>query len=149
MFLKKRGISRRKGCGKRKGWLIHIFALCLLNFRGVQNGCHQDFKYLMVSIHFFIKWESNERFMPDKLQSLEENVFWFFFTSANFTGKHLCWSLFLIKLHTLRSATLLKRDSKKIFKNAYFEEHLRTNASNIYFEITWMSYWKLTLHNLY
>ena len=79
MFLKKRGISRRKGCGKRKGWLIHIFALCLLNFRGVQNGCHQDFKYLMVSIHFFIKWESNERFMPDKLQSLEENVLIFFY----------------------------------------------------------------------
>ena len=33
---------------------------------------------------------------------------------ANFTGKHLCWSLFLIKLQTLkawRPATLLKRDS--------------------------------------
>ena len=28
-----------------------------------------------------------------------------------FTGKHLCWSLFLIKLQALRSATLLKRDS--------------------------------------
>ena len=30
---------------------------------------------------------------------------------ANFTGKHLCWSLFLIKLQLFKSATLLKRDS--------------------------------------
>ena len=29
---------------------------------------------------------------------------------ANFTGKHRCWSLFLIKLQA-RSAALLKRDS--------------------------------------
>ena len=27
-----------------------------------------------------------------------------------FTGKHLCWNLFLIKLQTLRPETLLKRD---------------------------------------
>ena len=32
---------------------------------------------------------------------------------ANFTRKHLCWSLFLFK----------------VFKNTYFEEHLRTTAS--------------------
>ena len=31
---------------------------------------------------------------------------------ANFTGKHLCWSLFLIRLQG-RPATLLKRDSNK------------------------------------
>ena len=30
---------------------------------------------------------------------------------ANFTGKHLCWSLFLIKPQTRRPATLLKRNS--------------------------------------
>ena len=29
---------------------------------------------------------------------------------ANFAGKHLCWSLFLIKLLARRSATLFKRD---------------------------------------
>ena len=28
-----------------------------------------------------------------------------------FTGKHLCWGLFLIKLQAIRSVTLLKRDS--------------------------------------
>ena len=30
---------------------------------------------------------------------------------ANFTGKHLCWSLFFTKLQVFRPATLLKRDS--------------------------------------
>ena len=29
---------------------------------------------------------------------------------ANFTGKHLCWSLFSIQLQALRPASLLKRD---------------------------------------
>ena len=29
----------------------------------------------------------------------------------NFTGKHLCWSLFLMKLQAFRCATLLKRES--------------------------------------
>ena len=76
---------------------------------------------------------------------------------ANFTGKHLCWSLFFIKLQALcwslfsiklqafRLAILLKRDSKtrpatfstqvfsceicKILKNTYFEEHLRMATS--------------------
>ena len=47
---------------------------------------------------------------------------------AIFTGKHLCRSLFLIKLQCWRPATLLKRDSTqvfsceycKIFKNTFF-----------------------------
>ena len=30
---------------------------------------------------------------------------------ANFTGKHLCWNIFLIKLQALSPATLLKRHS--------------------------------------
>ena len=30
---------------------------------------------------------------------------------ARFAGKQLCWSLFLIELQALSSATLLKRDS--------------------------------------
>ena len=30
---------------------------------------------------------------------------------AIFTGKQICWSLFLIKLQVFRPATLLKRDS--------------------------------------
>ena len=56
-----------------------------------------------------------------------------------FTGKPLCWILFLIKLQAFRPANLLKRDSNtrvflrilKILKNSYFEEHLRTVAAEI------------------
>ena len=56
---------------------------------------------------------------------------------TNFTEKHLCWSLFLIKLQQIRPVTLLKLDFKtnfflwnlKTFKNTYFEEHLATDAS--------------------
>ena len=51
---------------------------------------------------------------------------------AIFTGKHLCWSLFVTIVQTFRPATLLKRDSNtwfadeiwEIFKNTYFEQHL-------------------------
>ena len=32
---------------------------------------------------------------------------------ANFTGKQLCWRLFLVKLQGWRPATLLRRDSNK------------------------------------
>ena len=54
---------------------------------------------------------------------------------AKYTGKHLPWSVFLIKLQAFRLATLLKRDSYagaeiyKIFNNTSFEKHLRTTAS--------------------
>ena len=58
---------------------------------------------------------------------------------ANFTGKHLCWSHFLIKLQAWGSATLLKRDSntdvflwnKQNFTNTYFKEHLQTTADQM------------------
>ena len=38
---------------------------------------------------------------------------------ANFTGKQLCWGLFLIKFY------------RTSFKNTYFEEHLRTTTSEL------------------
>ena len=52
---------------------------------------------------------------------------------ANFTGKHLCWSVFLIKF----VKTLLKRDSIQVFpceiceilRTPTFEEHLPKTAS--------------------
>ena len=53
-----------------------------------------------------------------------------------FTGIHLWWSLFSIKLQSWRSAILLKRDpntgtlfseSYEILKNIYFAEYLRTS----------------------
>ena len=55
---------------------------------------------------------------------------------ANFTGKHMRWSLFLIKQQDVWLATLLKRDSNtgvfqrdhsEIFKNTYFEVQILEN----------------------
>ena len=52
---------------------------------------------------------------------------------SNFTGKCLCWNLFLIKLQASWPATLLKRDSnasffslwnREILKSICFDEHL-------------------------
>ena len=64
---------------------------------------------------------------------------------ASFTGKHPCWSLFLIKLQAFRVATLLKETPTQvfsseiceIFKNTYFEEFLRMTASVVPF--SWLS----------
>ena len=58
---------------------------------------------------------------------------------AILTGKQLCWSPFLIKIQAFKPGTLLKRDPNtgdsseycEIFKNTYFEEHLRTAPSEI------------------
>ena len=37
----------------------------LLNFREVKNGYHQDFQYLIVSIHFFYEMATlKQTFMP-------------------------------------------------------------------------------------
>ena len=56
-----------------------------------------------------------------------------------FTGKHLCRSLFLIKLQTYRPATLLNATPTLVFsceycvtfKNTYFVKNLRTAAYKI------------------
>ena len=45
--------------------------------------------------------------------------------NANFTGKHRCWSLFLIKLQAFRPANLLKVDSNTCFP-VKFATYLRT-----------------------
>ena len=52
---------------------------------------------------------------------------------AIFTGKHLCWSVFLNKVVGLRPATLLEKklqhrffcENCTVFKNTVFREHLR------------------------
>ena len=46
--------------------------------------------------------------------------------SKNFTGKHLCWSIFLIKLHVWSTATLLNRESNTdvfLWNFGNFKEH--------------------------
>ena len=49
---------------------------------------------------------------------------------ANFTGKHLCCSLFLIKLQVFRlQHRRFHTKFCEIFKNTYFEEHPLTTAS--------------------
>ena len=59
-------------------------------------------------------------------------------TLAIFTGKHLCCSLFLIKLQAIRLASFLKVtpiqvftcEHSTLFYNTYFEKHLRTTAAS-------------------
>ena len=45
---------------------------------------------------------------------------------AHFTGKQLCWSLLFIKLLAWRPATLLKRDSNKVFSCEIYENFKNT-----------------------
>ena len=44
---------------------------------------------------------------------------------ANSTGKHLCWSLFLIKLTPTQ---VFSCEICEFFKNTYFQEHLPATA---------------------
>ena len=46
-----------------------------------------------------------------------------------FTGKHQCWSLFLIRFLKRDPSHVLFPEICKMFKNTYFEEHLCTAAS--------------------
>ena len=53
---------------------------------------------------------------------------------ANFTGKYLCWSLFLIKLQAQGPATFLKRDSNTgvfpvKFPKLFRKKYMSTSAS--------------------
>ena len=81
----------RKTFRKRGEHLLNVFFL--FSFYSVYGLC----PYLTSKIEELIfQWKG--------LSSFEVSV-------KIFTGKHLCWSLFLIKLQALRSATSLKRDS--------------------------------------
>ena len=48
-----------------------------------------------------------------------------------FTGKHLGWSLFLIKLHAFRSATLLERNFNNVHRN-FSLIYLKTAKISLY-----------------
>ena len=66
---------------------------------------------LKKEVHFYF-------FISKKTKAATGDILWkkhFLKNLANFTGKHLCWSLFLMKL--------------QVFKNTYFEKHLWTTAS--------------------
>ena len=55
---------------------------------------------------------------------------------AIFTGQHLCWSLFFnfIKKRLQQRCFTVAKFCCEIFKNTYFEEHLRTAASELTLE---------------
>ena len=49
-----------------------------------------------------------------------------------FTGKHLCWSIFLIKLRTLRPATLFQPHPQKILQHKWFLWKLRNFYEQVF-----------------
>ena len=51
---------------------------------------------------------------------------------ANFTGKHLGWSLFLIKLHAWRPVTLLKKTPTQVFSCKICEVFKQTAGGCFY-----------------
>ena len=53
---------------------------------------------------------------------------------ANFTGRHLCWSLFLIKLQAFRPATLIKKRIEHRCFPVKFTKFLRTAILNNLFQ---------------
>ena len=70
----------------------------------------------------------------------------------DFTGKHLCWNLFLVKLNAFSGLQIYQNKNRlqyrffcEIFKNTYFEEHLRTTASKLLFweKPRWLNKMKL------
>ena len=93
---------------------------------------HLHINLLFKSIHPTFYWEwwfsgnsSNEIYWSShQTCSVKNGVLKNF---ANFTRKHLCWSLFLILKRDSNTSVFLWNLRK--FKNTYFEEHLRTTAS--------------------
>ena len=59
-----------------------------------------------------------------------------------FTGKHLCWSLFLIKLQACKFI-----EGLQIFKNTYFEKHQRATASDYYVSSQQFICFRMSLYN--
>ena len=94
------------------------------------------YTYYAYSIRHKIKTLQMKRFKiiyrscNSQFDVLRNRSFW---NGSIFTGKHLYWTLFLIKLQALTPATLLKSGSNKrvfwwmlqIFKNSFSIEHIR------------------------
>ena len=72
---------------------------------------------------------------------------------AIFTGKHLCWSLFMIKLKAWRPTTILKRDPKtgvflwKLFRTFFTEHHwwLLLRGKHLFQSISFYLHWSCSL----
>ena len=96
--------------------------------------------HLQFTLTYYLHWQSRR----SRIHKQPPEVFLIFF--ANFTGKHLCWSLFFTKLQAFRPATLLKIDSYTsvfLWNLRNSEEHLfwRTSERLLlcidYFIIYW------------
>ena len=99
---------------------------------------YNDYLYTYLHLQFWYSCRSRIHKQPPE-------TFLTFF--ANFTGKHLCWSLFFTKLQAFRPATLLKIDSYTsaiLWNLRNSEEHLfwRTSERLLpcsdYFIIYWI-----------
>ena len=62
---------------------------------------------------FYVSWNDPETVFHDMFWKKNSQCILPFKNFANFTRKHLCLNLFLIKLQTWRPVTLFKRDSNK------------------------------------
>ena len=64
-----------------------------------------------------------------------------------FTGKHLCWSLFVTKLSACKPANLLKRDSKETFGSCFLKLCLKPvraspwGTKKAFIKLLWLLYW--------
>ena len=119
-------------CQSKKTWLVlgsrlkkdHKFYLTWngLNFKAfICSGSYLSYWAMisnpLVVLDFMILKKSQARqhwsfkfSKPPPEVYCKKGVLNFF---ANFTGKHLCWSLFLIKLQAFSPVHLLKRDSNE------------------------------------
>ena len=131
----------------------------------LQNTCngHSIFTKLQVIGRNFIKQDSNNEMFSEIFIFLFMKCFSFplfdeapveaatgsvnLKNFATFTGKQLCWNLFLIKLQSWRTATLVKKKTPtrvfsceyyEIFKNTNFEKHLRMAATTPVNDCSWM-----------
>ena len=92
-----------------------LFALAIRLLNGICFSYEQSVRFLLPSVYRGISWQ-----VIFKIGVLKN--------FAAFTGKHLCWSLILVKLLAWFGATLLERDSHTgvfqwnllIFKNTFF-----------------------------
>ena len=98
-------------------------------------------EYVSVFFYFYIFHFESIKFRSRRSQmSFERDVFKSF---TIFTGKHLCWSLFVIKFPAFKPANLLKKrlqhryfhiNIAKFLRTAFFIEHLRQLLFKAIFE---------------
>ena len=103
---------------------ISIFSIAFRSLHTLKNKNLAMQKWAKLSLSYilkiflnFIKFESQYSYKLYSYKKVGSSCSQLFFkidvlkNFENFTGKHLCWSFFFMKLQTFRPATLLKRDS--------------------------------------